>query len=185
MMPAEASTLLAGSVNVPLSGEDSTLVIVDMQYRFPASRKSWVLSAVERLIFHAVDKGWGVVVLEYGPDGSEDHVATYNKLMVHLSGHARMRVKRKRNDNGAPQILEACSEGGFDSKHFVVCGVNIGACVGATVRGLSISLPDSGIYVVKEACYDERTTAYEWSHFYKANNVHPVDLNFILLGRES
>ena len=114
MVPAAAIELPAGDAALSLPWEDRTLVIVDMQYQFPASRKSWVLSAVERLIVHAKCLGWGIVVLELSMSDEPEHVPTYGRLTDHLSGYARYLIKIKTGESGAPQVVEASHRPGFE-----------------------------------------------------------------------
>lgn len=183
MISVDAATLLRSGEASSFPEGDTTLVIVDMQYDFVCSREAWLLKAVERLILHAMSKGWRIVILEWGPKCGERHTPTYSVLTDHLTDYSRKQVKRKWDNDGAPEVQEVHESDGFVPKRFVVCGVNSSKCVRATTKGLNGRFPQARIDVVKDTCNDDDAgQAYDWEeHFYKDDNVNVVELESVLV----
>lgn len=172
-----SSVLLSDAIGVFPATDDTlpielqapyTLVIVDMQPGFDASNHKPTIEACKRQILTAMQNGCPIVVLEMG---CENNGQTHESLRQLLTGYDRfVRVSKEQSD-GSRELLAACRNRWFPMHRFLVCGVNIHACVESTVRGLSNSMPAARIEVVKEACNDN--WYIRWDRFYKAANVFP------------
>ncbi|MGD9679673.1 MAG: MaoC family dehydratase [Candidatus Obscuribacterales bacterium] len=148
----------------------STLVLVDMQPRYQASRS--IVRQVEDEIDHAVDNGWPVVVLQYKNMGR-----TYKRLLDALYRRgARYVLRVKARPDGSHQVAEACKIHGFPTSRFRLCGVNALACVRQTALGLHTRFPQSRVEVVKGACNGPGVV--DWSRF-------PSRKNLILISRRT
>ncbi len=138
-------------VDVAHPSGDTTLVVVDMQPKFMASKFPRILAAVQLQIKKAIAAGWSVVVLEF-----ENHGATHLSLMNHLVGqYDRHQVASKNEDDGAEVVLEVCHAHRFGDNKFRVCGVNTNACVEATVLGLLDRQPQCQVELAIEACAND------------------------------
>jgi hypothetical protein len=131
----------------------ATLVVIDMQYGFEASRNPETIEAVKREIAIHINHGWPIVIVECRPG---QFCRTYPQIMNMLDmcpTELCTRVEKEHND-GSQQVLRACREMGFSMEQLRVCGVNTTQCVQETVVALSYELPNSCIEVVKDACND-------------------------------
>lgn len=141
---------LARLSSVAVSEEEPVLVVIDMQPdEFPAARNEDTIACCEREIRTAVEKGWGVVVVEFDPNETGK---TNPRLMRLVEGYARLAVVSKSEDDGSAEVFEAIIENGFWPEHLRVCGCNSDACVLGTVQGYSQRVPSSHIKVIKGAC---------------------------------
>ncbi|MBK9141208.1 MAG: MaoC family dehydratase [Candidatus Melainabacteria bacterium] len=141
----------------------STLVVVDMQPRYQASRS--IVRQVEDEIGHAVDNGWPVIVLQYKNMGR-----THKRLLdaLHHRG-ARYVLRVKARPDGSHHVAEACLMHGFPTSRFRLCGVNALACVKQTALGLNARFPGSRVEVVKSACNGPGVV--DWSRFPSRKNL--------------
>ena len=150
-------------------GRDCMLVIVDMQDRYPASRCRKVRQAVANEITTAKAKGWWVVVLEFG--GTCPHVPTHSELSSLLLNCDRCSEPLIKNEpDGSRLVKSFCRQRLLNPKRIRVCGVNIGACVHATVDGLIAEFGQAVVEVVKKAC-NCTSPAESWQHFMKHPRV--------------
>lgn len=137
----------------PLKSTDCMLVIVDMQHRYETSRGRKLQEAVRAEILTAKSLGWWIIVLEFGD--TDPHSPTYPFLMEPLIGYQRcLSPIIKVQPDGSREIKQACLNRLIMPKKIRVCGVNIGACVRATVDGLVAEFSDAVIQVVRKACND-------------------------------
>lgn len=123
-----------------------TLVIIDMQPRFVTANIPRVVLACRREVEKAIDKNNAVVLVEYANSGE-----TLPEIAVLLKGYHRYTKLTKWSDDGGFEICRRIREKEFPDKNILICGVNINACVGATVRTLRRRLPDSKLSIVANA----------------------------------
>jgi len=140
------------------------LLVVDMQPRFEASTRGWLLRAVAREVRAARSAGAGIVFLEYtrrrGDGGVPLTERTHRRLTDLVADYDDAVTVHKGQDDGSAAVLRAAEEwygdGPGSGRHIDggvrVVGVNTEACVASTVNGLSAALPDLGITVVGGAC---------------------------------
>lgn len=127
--------------------EDRTLVIVDMQRDFPASRDKRVIAGVVNQIKLAKKYGWPIVILEYNNTSFETHPVILSRLDDYRN---RYIIMFKYRDGGGKQVLNACMRNGFPDKFFRVCGVNTSFCVYSTVEDLVKD--NKKVEIVTKAC---------------------------------
>jgi nicotinamidase-related amidase len=140
------------------------LLVVDMQPKFKASGRRWLLGAVAREVRAAKSAGWGVMFLEYtrcrDVGGVPLKERTRRRLTDLVADYSEAVVVHKERDDGSAAVLHAAerwySEGAGNERHLDggirVVGVNTEACVADTVNGLSAAMPDLEITVVGDAC---------------------------------
>ncbi|HEY9870731.1 MAG TPA: isochorismatase family protein [Candidatus Obscuribacterales bacterium] len=151
--------------------KEYTLVVVDMQPDFPASKDPATLAAVQREVKRAMHFHCPVVLLEvpyFSPLDEEGYKPTHRSIMQLLSGYDRYQVVQKIFSDGSLNVINTCEWKKYGTKRFRVCGVNTDLCVLETVLGLARRLPESTIKVVQDAC----NTSYDkncWEQF----TVHP------------
>lgn len=145
-----------------IDGTEVTLVVVDMQPGFLASLKEETLLAVERQIRLAVSRGWSVVLLELDPWRNGP---THERLTKLLDGYQRQTTRVKSVSCGAIQVQDACEDLWLPTRFFRVCGVNSDLCVRATVLGMHVRYPGSGIRVIREACNTDHCPDMPWRAF--------------------
>jgi nicotinamidase-related amidase len=140
------------------------LLVVDMQPKFKASGRRWLLSAVAREVRAAKSAGWGIMFLEYtrcrDVGGVPLKERTRRRLTDLVADYSEAVVVHKERDDGSAAVLHAAerwySEGAGNERHLDggirVVGVNTEACVADTVNGLSAAMPGLEITVVGDAC---------------------------------
>ena len=124
----------------------TTLVVVDMQPVFEASRKPDVIAGVAQQILTAVQNNWAIVFLEYRGSGR-----THQGLLKLAQGYNRKLKVSKLRDDGSSEVIRALRRRNFLAENFVVCGVNTDACVFDTAYGLAHKL-GANVRIVRNAC---------------------------------
>jgi len=147
------------------------LLVVDMQPKFKASGRGWLLRAVAREVRAAKSAGWGIMFLEYtrcrGVGGVPLGQATHRRLTDLAADYDDAVVVHKDRDDGSAAVLHAAERwygtGPGNDRHIDggirVVGVNTEACVADTVNGLSSAMPCLEITVVGDACNGHGGTA--------------------------
>ncbi len=151
---------------IDLTGK--VLVVVDMQPGYGMCMTPDVIDAVELLIREAVKADSLIVFLEFA-DGP-----TLRRLLRHVRGYDQYVIEQKQKCDGSKQVLDACKRGLYDTKAFVVCGVDTHVCVRMTARKLAFKKPGSKVEVVKEACGAEHGN--KWRLFPRAHNLRTVSI---------
>ncbi len=127
-----------------------TLIVVDMQARFHASKRDRVRKNCLREITQAVKDDAHIIFLEYNGCGP-----TLPELTEAL--HTKCFFKNKWNDDGSAEVESTVLLNKLP-KHFKVCGVNTDCCVRATVAGLTARFSMATIDVIVDACDSD------WNH---------------------
>lgn len=165
-----------------------TLIVVDMQDGTTAGNHPATLQAVKQLILRARSNGWGIIFLEYDYNGMvealphlkdivDDFGQTHSFLLELLTGYNRWAKALKPDKDGSEFVAALCEEHGFGTGQFVVCGVNLDACVVWTANGLARLFPQAGIDVVREACHSENPQMWEtWKAFVAHDIIKVVSL---------
>lgn len=141
-----------------------TVVIVDMQTGYSAAGNDMLQARVVRLIEHARASNWPVVVLSVKGKGE-----TVTRIADSLRGYGLAEPMEKETTSGSQKVLEACEKRGFGIGKFLVCGVNTGACVLGTVKGLAFSPGRPMVATLMDACGDD--TPGDWYVFPEVSNV--------------
>ena len=168
---------------------DSVLVLVDMQKKFPASTDPAVIQACANLITNHMRRQSPIIIAEFGdpkvilPPHSIHCGDTHRSLMDLLlfpRRYDKLAVVEKLCNDGSAVILRECTNRGFATSAFRVCGVNSDACVSETVYGLAVRRHKSQIEVITEACNTEGKSynwrkdcwePYNWNHFPALPNI--------------
>ena len=123
------------------------LTIIDMQPTFFTSNYQPVKDAVEDLILKAIDDGAYIIIAHFMKYGK-----THNNLLNLVRNYKdRSLVYANKNDK-SDAIMTKILKKQIRTSFIKVCGVNTDACVQATVTGLSKTLPDFQIEIIKNAC---------------------------------
>jgi nicotinamidase-related amidase len=123
-----------------------TLVIVDMQNVFTASRSNSVRSACQREILKAKKGKNPIILVEYSTQGK-----TIPSLSRLVTGYNKTWVAVKSSPDGSKEVTNTILHYKLP-RDVRVCGVNTDACVQMTVKGLSNTYCIYSIQVVKDAC---------------------------------
>jgi nicotinamidase-related amidase len=145
-----------------------TLVIVDMQPIFEASRNPNTVIAVAHEIIVARQNNHPVIFLEYAKSGS-----TYDGFGSLLKNYPHKSRIKKNDDDGSKEVIRALNRRNFPMQILRICGVNTDCCVHSTITGLLRHLDDVKIEVVKNACNSE-TKNFNWSYYYKHPNLRLI-----------
>jgi len=145
-----------------------TLVIVDMQPVFQASRDPNTIIAVTHEIFMARQNNHAIIIVEYARSGKTH--AGFNEL---LKGYPHKARVSKHDDDGSKEIVRALCRRNFPMNTLRVCGVNTDCCVYETVTGLIKKLSKTKIEVVKKAC-NSVTDNFDWRTYYRHPNLRLV-----------
>jgi nicotinamidase-related amidase len=145
-----------------------TLVIVDMQPIFRASREPNTVIAVAHEIVVAKQNNHPIVIVEYAQSGRTH--AGFDDLLKGYRHKARI---SKWNDDGSVEVIRALKRRNFPMQTIRVCGVNADCCVYETVTGLLYRLSKTQIEIVKKACNTE-STDFNWREYHKHPNLRLV-----------
>jgi len=155
---------LEGEARMP----EKTLIIVDMQPVFRASREPNTIIAVTHEIFMAKQNNHAILIVEYARSGKShtgfDHL---------LKGYPHKSRIKKWDDDGSKEVIRALIRRKFPTNLLRVCGVNTDCCVFETVTGLLCRLGKTKIEIVKKACNSE-STDFDWRGYYKHPNLRLV-----------
>jgi len=151
----------------------TTLVIVDMQPVFPASKIESVKEGVLREVRLAKRRGDAVVVVEFAGYNN-----THNSIMQEIyKCKLDLAIVKKCQNDGSAEVIQACRKHYFSCKRFRVCGVNRTACVQDTAEGLAEDEPHSKVEVVWDAtadsydCVDYDVSDSSARHSYKEGSM--------------
>ena len=112
----------------------TTLCVVDMQPGFNASEN--IINEVIKEIELAKRRKDGIVFIELNP---EFNGSTHKVLLdsAHMGGYEKIAYATKHGGDGSSHFIDTVGASGwFPLKRVRVCGVNRGACVRDTVKGL-------------------------------------------------
>lgn len=133
-----------------------SLVIVDMQNYFSASREARVRTYCSKEILKAKYHGYPIIFAEYRHYGKT--TATLLNLVKNYSKVYRTIKSKNDGSRGIVQLIHKHNFSSFQRKNFRICGVNTDFCVHDTVLGMRMRLPDANIIVPISACNSN------WSH---------------------
>ena len=107
------------------------LVIIDMQIHFCTSEDESTQKACIREIKRAKRRNMPIIFLEY-----EGFGATQPDLMQALGVYKKVKTLTKSTDSGSDEISSLLLRQWTSIQTLRICGVNAGACVISTIRGL-------------------------------------------------
>lgn len=123
-----------------------TLVIIDMQTKFPSAYSPRVASSCTREVRKFVHNKDAIILLQYRGFGN-----TLKEVSSLARPYANTRVTFKEADNGSAEVYSAIRRHKFPQEHLTFCGVNSGHCVSETIVGLRKLLPFSLFVVIADA----------------------------------
>lgn len=136
-MPNPISVILGGrsgvdkpKVNYYIGSRMHTLVIIDMQGGFKASKSRPTIRSIIQQIRLSKSYNWPIVVVEF-----EEFGKTLYTLRRELEGYDKVRYVTKDKEDGSDEIYGALREL-TKCLNLRICGVNTDQCVYSTVRGL-------------------------------------------------
>ena len=129
-----------------------TLVIIDMQAKFKASKK--VHQRVLQEIELAKQKNAGIIILEYGGHGPTNA----ELLKAAYSNYTKVFRVAKGQDDGSREIANIIripnnKRRALLSNNLRICGVNTDACVQRTVEALIRHYGIKTVSVIADACW--------------------------------
>ena len=151
---------------------EATLVVVDMQWFFPAANRQGTIDNVAQLLQAAFARRWAIVFLEHQGWG---HTLPQLMSVVEEAGASALdlcSIRTKRIWDGSSEVESMVQSWNCPCRQFYVCGVNAHECVQETVNGLNKRFAASRIGVVTDACNCE--TGLPWSQF---ENAELLELN--------
>lgn len=142
-----------------------TLLVIDMQPRFKASRRKWLIRNVSAEIRAAMKAKHRIVFLEHTRQHERPGVviqdATDRRLTKLVDKYPKALVIHKQRSGGSAEVvnlLESLKHGYPDAiqekiqEEIRVVGVNTSCCVALTVNGMAEKMPKASIIVVGKAC---------------------------------
>lgn len=127
------------------------LLIIDMQDDFPAARSKEIVQACRREIWRARKLNASIITITYN-DLDRDITPCLPRIEHALTGYNNLVSLSKLQDDGSSEIIESCNGNDLDVSLFRICGVNVDACVKATVTPLIHTYENSRFEFVYEAC---------------------------------
>ena len=124
-----------------------TLVVIDMQRSFYASRGKRVQLHCKREIQRAMDDGAAIIFVEYIGQGP-----TIPSLVKLTDDYRRTFFIRKENDDGSSEVLKVIKSHRLPSRKLKFVGVNTNCCVLDTLTGVSAKSKKSSLEVISKAC---------------------------------
>lgn len=134
-----------------------TLAVIDMapvhSRYLPRHTKATLFSNVLMQIEQAISEGRPVIVQDF-PDSSVADVLNHTHEFVTgvLSDYTYKCFIEKHQNDGSQEILEACRNQGYPTKHLQLCGLFTNRCIRDTAVGLAAKQPDSIVEVMRTAC---------------------------------
>lgn len=134
-----------------------TLAVIDMapvhSRYLPLHTKATLFSNVLMQIEQAINEGRPVIVQDF-PDSSVADVLNHTHEFVTgaLSDYTYKCFIEKHQNDGSQEILEACRNQGYPTKHIQLCGLFTNRCIRDTAVGLAAKQPDSIVEVMRTAC---------------------------------
>lgn len=150
-----------------------TLLVIDMQYKFPAARNVRLRQACRREITEAMTDRAHIIFVEYVNYGRT--IKSLRDLVTH---YKEVSYVTKCSDNGAHALRPFLT--GSPKCDVRVCGVNTNCCVLDTVRGLKRSRWWNArrsrrrfIHVVADACNSWSSSSHDagLKRFKRMSNV--------------
>ncbi|MBX9879636.1 MAG: hypothetical protein K2Y22_14355 [Candidatus Obscuribacterales bacterium] len=157
---------------------EKTLAVIDMapahSRYLPLSTKVMLFHNMLMQIEQAISDGQPVIVQDF-PDSSvaDELSCTHDFVVSALSGYADKCFIKKHQNDGSQEILEACRDQGYPTKHIQLCGLFTNRCIRDTAVGLAKQQPDGIIEVMRTACAstdpaDELRQCF-WNRFSEPN----------------
>ncbi len=125
-----------------------TLVVVDMQTQFRASRKRKTINACKEAIVQAINDEAIIVFLEFLGCGR-----TMKSLFDLTDTYENVFFVRKEGCDGSAEIKILNDV--LHVEHFKVVGVNTDMCVEETVFGINEVYPEAVIEIIEQGCNSE------------------------------
>jgi nicotinamidase-related amidase len=125
-----------------------TLVVVDMQDEFVASRNKRVQEACKKAIKRAIRNKSPIVFLEYVGYGP-----TLPSLTKLTRNYPKVFHASKNDWDGSRESLKALTRNKIEHSKFKICGVYTDCCVAATANGLIDKCPAFKVEVLSKACW--------------------------------
>lgn len=150
-----------------------TLVIIDMQPMFTASKNKKLISNICREIQLSKRNNWPIILVRYS--GCGKITSTISKA---LKNYQNIKCVTKDADNGSKEVIRTLKKV-TKSKNLRLVGVNTNACVAQTAAGLSYTYK---VTLVNDCCNsDELKTDTEHrkfiTSFCKRNDINLIRVN--------
>lgn len=149
--------------------QDGTLLIIDMQPGYAASRWQPCIDAILEQIANYKQARSNILVVEFLPF---ECGRTLEVIVDALHDYKYAHIVNKYFNDGSNDILHACQRANCPTHHFTVCGVNSGICVRETVFGLHNipELEDTTFRVIAKGCFGGTHLSHDLSW---AKNKYP------------
>jgi nicotinamidase-related amidase len=134
-----------------------TLVVVDMQDKFVASRAPKVQEACKRAVAKAIQQRATIVFVEF-----DNYGPTIPKLTKLTKGYPNVMHVSKGDWDGSSQALKALKDRGVEYRKFKVCGVYTECCVAATAKGIADRVANSRVEVIRSACWSSNMDDHQY-----------------------
>jgi hypothetical protein len=105
-----------------------------------------VIRGVQDAILKAIEDGIQIIDVRYDPDRLGDTIAEISDMWA---GYDNVLTVDKSDDDGSTEILEANAKGPY-----LICGINLSACVKHTVNGLREDCGRDDVNIVANATGD-------------------------------
>ena len=128
-----------------------SLIVVDMQDYFYASRGKRVRKACIREIKQAMQDQATILYVEYSPENYGPTIPQLTNI-TNKAKYKKVYHVSKYDNDGGQEVVDFLTKKHLPKMNLRVCGVNTNYCVRATVSGIHHKSPNSNIHVVADAC---------------------------------
>jgi nicotinamidase-related amidase len=128
--------------------DNQVLVVIDMQYGFDSAQDQKTVDQVLIAIDEAIQLELPIIILEIN---KERNGATLDCIVDAVEFYDNVHFVDKKKNNGAFEVERVLDKYEIPAKEYIVCGVNISACIKETVQCF-VNIFHRNIIVLKSAC---------------------------------
>jgi hypothetical protein len=146
-----------------------TLVVVDMQRKFPSANKRSLIQNVANEIISTIQQRGTILFVEFIGFGP-----THQKLVALTDNYEKTFLVRKARDDGHDEVIKCLRDNDLPMGKIKGVGVNTNQCVWYTLsRLMKEHLPLSQLEIVRKACNSYSLPAHKEGlrYFSEAKNV--------------
>jgi len=149
-----------------------TLVVIDMQHcflhNFDEKGRRRIIRNVQKAIRNAIDENIPILNVQYDPARLGGTILAIQNVWA---GYPNVTTIEKSDDDGSCEVLDKHPHGPF-----MLCGINLSACVRATANGLYDN-SNENIQVIRKAT----ANPHDWGKNYAQRTIEEFEAQDMLV----